>query len=160
MPLIDDILKGVNASLPIIKGLGGLNGGVPKPPKPLKDSGKIAAALDSMWLSVHDPALATNTPEQMLALDASLLQWLNNPAVFQQGGTENDAYINNSKNKLQAEILALQSAKSEAAQKEVQAAQVSAVANNLNVGGVSISPNMLLIGGGVVIGLILILKKK
>ncbi len=154
----DDIIKGINAAIPIIKTIGG-GGGVPKPPKPLTDSGKIAVALDNMWLNVHNPAVGTKTPDELMALDASLIQWLNDPTVFKQGGTENDAYINNSKNNLNAELISLQAAKANAAQTQIQAAQVQAVANNLNVGGVSISPTMLVVGGGMIVALILVTKK-
>ena len=91
-------------------GLGLLFGPHQQHPHPLTDSGEMSAALDNMWLQTWQPAKAQLPPDQLLQLALQIRAWLHDPQAFGQSGTENDAYLNNSKASIDSEIAALQPA--------------------------------------------------
>lgn len=101
-------ILGQAAGAGVASGLNLLFGPHADHPHPLTDSGEMAAALDHVWLAVWQPAKTQLPPDQLLQLANQIRAWLYDPTAFGQSGTENDAYLNNSKNVINSEITQIQ----------------------------------------------------
>ena len=168
MSLFDDIIKGVQVGVNVgaQTGLFAPGGGSGSQSKqlhyPLKDSGEMSAVLDQIWLTQWNQAAASLPPDQLLTVANQIRSVFYDPTVFQQSGTENDAYLNNSKQSINGYIADLQAQLSPGASAITgtpTTGQTAAV-NNIVVGGLTITPNMLLLGGVGVLAFGLLLSRK